>query len=177
MKKRFVFFVLILLMFMAFSYNIAYTGEDQEQETSTVTLTILPACQLTINDQEVSKTLVKDSTAESAFETGYVEFEPYKPTFIVSSNKQWKLTARTSGFTGPYDKIAGDLQLKNLSAEHAKMADYTSLSSQDQEVAAHPSGAKSEEHPCQYRILLDWDKDVPGTYEATVIYTLSTTGA
>jgi len=177
MRKIAFTLILCCLILSGYSFNITLAAQDQDEETSTVTLVILPSCRLTIKDQAVSETLVKDSTAESAFETGYVEFTPDKPTLTVSSNKQWKLTASSSGFTGPYNKKTGDLQLKDSAGENVKMSSYTSLSSQDQEVASHSEGASNEEHPCQYRILLNWEKDVPGTYETTVTYTLSTTGA
>ena len=165
-------------MIFALACGIAHAAEDSEEQVSTVTLTIHPSCQLGIVNQDVTATLVKDSNSEPAFDAGYVEFEPDKPTLIVDSNKAWKLTAKSSGFTGPYAKQPGDLYLKDT-GDHAAggFGEYNALSTSDQEIASYTSGVSGESHPCQYKILLDWEKDIPGTYEATITYTLSTSGA
>ena len=72
-----------------------------------------------------------------------------------------------------------DLLLKDLSNNHVEpgFTDYTPLSTKDQDIAMHVKGVKDEQHPLQYKILLDWEKDVPGTYEATITYTLATIGS
>jgi len=161
------------------NYSEKSVAEDTDQEPSTVTLTILPACHLGIVDGSVEETLTKDSGAEGAFSAGYVEFVSDKPTLMVNSNIGWKLTVKSSGFTGPYSKDIGDLQVKDGNALHVMngFTDFRSLSEQDQEIASYNKGVQKEEHPCQYKILLDWEEDIPGTYEATVTYTLSTSGA
>ena len=171
--------ILCLLLFLGMICGIVQATEDSDEQTSTVTLTILPTSHLSIIDQAVSETLVQDSTAESAFDVGFVEFEPDKPTLVINANNNWKLTAKSSGFTGPYAKAITDLQLKDSGSVHVAdgFGDYQTLSASDQEIAAYTKGVKGESHPCQYRILLDYTKDIPGTYEATVTYTLSTTGA
>ena len=171
--------MLFLGIWLLGACNIAFTAEDSDQEISTVTLVIQPASHLAISGESVSETIVMDSTAETAFDVGFIEFEPDKPTLTVSANNTWKLTARTSGFTGPYSKDTGDLQLKNKAGSHVinGFSSYKDLSTQDQEIASYNKGVKNETHPCQYRIFLDYTKDIPGTYEATVTYTLSTSGA
>jgi hypothetical protein len=66
--------------------------------------------------------------------------------------------------------------LKDLSSQHVTNGfnTFKSLSGNDQEVASYNKGVKAETHPCQYKALLDWEKDIPGTYSATVTYTLTT---
>jgi hypothetical protein len=112
------------------------------------------------------------------FDKGGVELAANKPTLIIDSNQRWKLTARTSGFAGPYPKDTKDIMLKDLADTHVENGfdDFKSLSDKDQEIASYRAGVKDENHPCQYKILLDYSKDVPGTYTATVIFTLSTQG-
>jgi len=51
---------------------------------------------------------------------------------------------------------------------------YRALLETDQEIASNTGGVKKESHPLQYKILLDYAKDIPGTYTATVTYTLAT---
>lgn len=152
--------------------------EDLDEQASTVSLTILPSSHLRIIDDLASETLIQDSSAEDAFDAGFVELEPDKPTLIVNINKKWKLTAKTSGFTGPYAKGIGDLMLKDAGRKHVRKGfkKFKALTAKDQAIASHKKGVRDEEHPCQYKILLDWTKDLPGTYEATVTYTLTTPG-
>jgi len=171
--------VLCVSLFVIEWGSVVSGVQDSDQQTSTITLIIEPACKLAISDEAVSETLVKDDTAETAFDFGYVELDPNKPTLEISSNKQWKLSAMVTSSTGPYDKKTKDFQLKSTGSPYVTNGfdDYKPLSDKDQEIASYNQGVKSEEYPCQYRILLDWKKDVPGTYETTVTYTLSTSGA
>ena len=172
-------FILILVLFLVIggSYAIAQAQDDRDTQTSVVTLSIPPTCRLMITQPDSSRALTADGAAEAAFNDGYVELDAGKPTLKVFANKDWKLTAKSSGFTGPYVKAIGDLQLKDAGSEHVAMGSYTSLSAADQEVASYDGGVKNESHPCQYKILLDYTKDMPGTYEAIVTYTLSTNGS
>jgi len=178
MKKGTHAIIWSFLIIFVVSCSIVHAADDSEEQVSTVTLTIHPSCQLGIVNQDVTATLVKDSNSETAFDAGYVEFEPDKPTLIVDSNKAWKLTAKSSGFTGPYSKQSGDLYLKDTGANTAGgFSEYKALSTSEQEIASYNKGVSGESHPCQYKVLLDWEKDIPGTYEATITYTLSTSGA
>ena len=169
-------FCLLLFLLTFLPLNISLAEEDTDAQTSVVTLNIPSACKLTISQSNASKTLSWDGTAEAAFEAGFVEFDSGAPTLKVSANKNWKLSVRSSGFSAndSYTKDTGDLQLRDAGTDHVVMPAYTSLSSQNQDIASHSGGVKNEMHPCQYRILLDWSEDIPGTYEATVTYTLTT---
>ena len=169
-------FILTLVLLVMISIPYIIQAEDRDEQTSTVTLTILPACKLTIADENVSKEVQVDAEAREGFGNGFVEFPSNKPTLTLDSNENWKLSARATSFTGPYDKPAADLMLKDLASTHVTNGfnAYQSLSTSDQEVASYTKGVKSETHPCQYKVLLDWEKDIPGTYSATVTYTLTT---
>ena len=178
MRKRVVILILFLVLFLMMVYSLIYSAEDSEIHTSVVTLTIPETCQLVVNSAS-SKTLTADGSAETAFAAGYIELDANYPTLTVDANKQWKLSAKSSGFAavGTYTKAIGDLKLKDTGASHVTMSSYTSLTAVDQEVGSHTAGVSDESHPCQYKILLDWTKDIPGTYEATVTYTLATQAA
>lgn len=161
------------------SFPTTRAAEDKDEQVSIVTLVITPACKLDIIDSKVSKTISADSGASAFFSEGFVELDPNKPTLIIDSNNKWKLSVRSTDFTGPYSKEAADLMLKDLSSLHVNnsFTDYRPLSASDQDVAMYAGGVKDEEHPIQYKILIDWEKDIPGTYEATITYTLSTIGS
>ena len=170
---------LALALFIGVNHYNIHAGQSSEQ-TSTVTLVIAPTCNLGILNNDVTKTITQgDSVSETALSSGYVEFDPDKPTLIIDSNAKWKLSVKSTDFTGPYSKKISDLQLKDLSGVNVKNGfdDYRPLSKSDQDIAMYDSGVKAESHPLQYKILLDWQKDIPGTYEATVTYTLSTGGS
>ena len=166
----------LLFLLTFFPLTISLAQEDTDTQISIVALTIPSTCKLTISQPNASMTLSQDGTAEAAFEAGFAEFDAGNPTLKVSSNKHWKLYARSSGFSanGSYTKDIGDLQLKDTGSSHVTMSSYTSLTDQNQEIASHSAGVRNEEHLCQYKILLDWSHDIPGTYEATVTYTLTT---
>ena len=178
MRLAEIILIVVLILFIAVIYNIAFADEDVDTQTSVVSLTIPHISHLTISQPNASKTLGADGDAEEAFNAGYIEFDNGAPTLKVSANKSWKLSARTNGFSanGAYAKDTGDLQLKDTGSSHVTNGfnDYKSLSTIDQEVASYTGGIKNEFHPCQYKILLDYATDIPGTYEATVTYTLST---
>ena len=177
--KKLVVLTLCLVGVMLVAVDATRAAQDSDEQTSRVTLVIMPTSKLDIVNNDVSKTITQDSTAESAFSEGYVVFDPDKPTLTIDSNKNWKLSVKSTDFTGPYSKQISDLQLKDLSGTHVKNGfdDYQSLSKNDQDIAICDNGVKDEAHPLQYKILLDWQKDIPGTYEATVTYTLSTLGS
>jgi len=179
MKSFKFLFVLFFLLYIVWPINnIIWAAEDVDTQTSIIVLSIPATCHLGITNQDQTKTLAQDGTAETAFEAGYTQFTSGKPTLTVSSNKNWKLTAKSSGFNtnGTYKKATSDLQLKDTGSNNVKNGfnSYKSLSDTDQEIASSASGVKKESHPLQYKILLDYSKDIPGTYTATVTYTLAT---
>jgi len=169
---------LLVLFFLVVDYEIL-SVQSSEQQTSTVTLTILPVSYLGIVDAGVSETITQDANANEKFNNGGIEFAANKPTLEINSNQKWKLTVKSSDFSGPYNKDTKDLMLKDTAPAHVKngFTGFKSLSAYDQEIASSDAGVRQENHPLQYKILLDWEKDVPGTYTATVTYTLSTSAS
>lgn len=178
-KFLFIFIFLVSIVLCPINSIVWADNEDVDTQTSIVVLAIPATCHLGITNPDQSKTLGIDLPLEASFEAGYTEFDSAKPTMTVSANKSWKLTVRSSGFNtnGDYKKATEDLQLKDTSAAgHVKnsFGSYKSLTETDQELASYAGGVKNESHPLQYKILLDYRKDIPGTYTATVTYTLAT---
>ena len=173
--SRFLFVFIFLSFFIIWPSNTGQAEEDTDTEISVIILDIPPTCQLLIGNSNVSKTLGGDGTAETAFNAGCVEFTAGEPTLTVSANKQWKLKAViTTGFAlnGSYQKLNSDLKLK-VTGAHSQLTDYQSIDT-EKDIAWHTAGVANEAYSCQYKILLNWLKDIPGTYSATVTYTLST---
>lgn len=166
--------MLVIVLFCSIAY--IYAAQDTDTQTSNVTLNVPESARLSITAANASKTLNQGGDTEAAFDAGYVDFATATPTLTVSANKKWKLSARSSNFAGPYAKSVSDLMIKDAGASHVTNGfnDFKSLSLDDQEVASHTGPIKRENHLIQYRIILDWEKDVAGTYTATVTYTLAT---
>jgi len=179
MRIRSAIFFLSLVFIIGTGFPDIQAFQDKDEETSTVTLIITPACRLNIVDSSVSKIVSSDAGAGAIFNDGSVELDSSKPMLIIASNDKWKLSVRSTDFKGPNPKDASDLLVRDLSGAHVEnnFSDYRPLSKSDQDIAAYTRGVKNEEHPLQYKILLDWEKDTPGTYEATITYTLSTIGS
>lgn len=172
-------FLLFFILFTIFIYssNIAIATEDVDTQTSVVTLTVPPSCKLSISAPNITKTLSQGGEIEAAFDAGYVDFNASMPILTISANKGWNLNVKAANFTGPYSKSVHDLMLQDTSdSGHVTNGfnNFKPLDLNGQEMAASIAPAKNESHPLQYRIMLDWTKDIPGTYSATVTYTLTT---
>ena len=170
--------VLLVAGIMMISCGIAYATPDSDTQNSVVTLNIPDSGSLDICTQaNATKTLNQDGDAEVDFEAGYTDLLPGYPTLTIKVNKGWMLYAKSSGFSAVdgYNKDAGDLMLVNTGVNVSNGFNiFKSLNLSNQEIASYERGIKNDSNAAQYRIKLDWTKDIPGTYIATVTYTLST---
>lgn len=177
MKTLAIIALLCLGIFLVIGMGVAYgEGEDTDDGPSVVTLTIPHAVVLEIDNDNSSKTLVQDDDTETDFDLGRTIMPPATPKLTVSANRSWVLKAKATAWTGgPYPKLVTDLQLKHggLYVQNAFNA-YKSLTLADQTIASNAIGVFDEVYNCQYQILLDYTKDLPGTYSSTVTYTLTT---
>ena len=175
MKTIAIVSLLCLGMFLAMGTGVVFAAEDTRTQTSTVNLAVPANCKLEITGANQTKELTADQ-AVAAFDDTFIVLNANEPTLKVSANKKWVLSAKSGGFgaVGSYTKAIGDLQLKDAGTANVVMGDFTGLLATDQTVASYTIGVKKESHPCQYKILLDYTKDIPGTYTATVTYTLAT---
>ena len=163
------------LLLAYFFLSPIYAAND----TSSVSMLVPPICKLTIEDSDQTINLIKDASGEAAYEKGYIDGQKNKPVLIVDSNTFWKLSVRVSSdwnMVGSYKKDTEDLLLKITSdgGRQTGFNDFTSLSLYDQEVAFYKSGIGDDFYYGQYRILLNWEKDIPGNYTIIIVFTLST---
>ena len=172
--------VLLMVGLLVMGSSAVY-AVDSDIQTSDISLTIPHAAKLGISDADSSLELLPNGSAELAFEADYTEMPAGYPKLKVSANKNWQLSAQvTTPFAavGTYTKAVGDLQLKHTNATYVQNSfdDFVSLSSTvDQVICSNATGVKNVSVECQYGIILNYTKDVPGTYTATVTYTLATT--
>jgi len=180
MKK--IALVVALIGVVVLGYGICYAAsQDNDTQTSVVTLTVPHSVRLDIDQADSSKTLNMDGDSEVDFEAGETLMPDGYPTLRVRANKSWKLFAKSSGFGNvnngeiSYDKAVTDLMLINTGVHKTNGFNaFKALTLEDQEIAGYGIGIKNDSNPIQYKILLDWTKDIPGTYVATVTYTLAT---
>lgn len=178
MKTLSMVLLLCLGMFLIIGTGVAFAAnEDTETQTSAVSLTIPHSAKLVISNSASSKVLNQDGDSETDFDAGKTLMPANTPNLKVSVNKNWQLSAKADAWVGPYAKAVGDLQLKHNGAYvQDGFASFTSLATTDQIIASNTIGVKNENYDCQYQILLDYTKDVPGVYTTTVTYTLVTLG-
>jgi len=179
MKK--IALVVALIGVVVLGFGIAYATPDSDTQNSVVTLNVPHSVKLDIDNANSTKTLNADGDSEVDFEAGETLMNTATPTLRVRANKSWKLFAKSSGFGQvingdvTYDKAVTDLMLVNSGAHKSNGFDaFKSLTLADQEIASYGIGIKNDSNPMQYKILLDWTKDIPGQYVATVTYTLAT---
>ena len=149
------------------------------KDTAGITMSIPSICKLTIEDSDLIVDLLQDASGEAAYEAGYFDGDENMPRLIVDSNINWKLSVGVSfdwSIVGSYQKATEDIRLKvtSSSGHQTGFSDFTPLSMMDQEIATYTHGVSNDTYNCQYRILLDWEKDIPGIYVTIITYTLST---
>lgn len=149
-----------------------------ETKTTNVSLDITALARAKITNPNQSINL-SGTAGVDAFDQGFVVGAQRTPKLEVSCNTNWNLTAKVASdwnMVGSYQKATSDLRLRvNSSYAHQNgFATYMPLSLTEQEIATHIRGANREDYRGRYRILLDWEKDVPGTYSIMIVYTLTT---
>ncbi|MFC1546242.1 hypothetical protein ACFL4O_00800 [bacterium] len=183
--KKFILFLLLLILAVTHTYTAKKTfakyGSNLDKKSSIVSLSIHPLSKLNITDADLNINL-SGTEAQTAYDTGYVDGDINKPILTVCANTDWRLIVKIAikwNHVNGYKKEDGDLQLKVVSSSghQTGFSSFTPLSKSNQEIAVNTSGANNETYNCQYRILLDWEKDIPGTYTCTLKYTLTTLGS
>lgn len=119
--------------------------------------------------------------AETDYDAGYIE-KTSAQALTLKSNKSWivnvKTTSTDMGTVGTYTKPISDfLWRAKKGAKPTKITDidevnYAVITAIDDQVAKGDPAAGIGIN-MDYKILLDWEKDVPGTYTITLVYTIT----
>ena len=179
MRKLLVILMIVSVVALVLGLGAAYATDGTDTATSVVSLSITDIVRLGIDNPTSSVALAQDADSETAFDNSKVDFASgICPTLTVTANKKWKLSASSSGFNanGTYQKDVSDLLIKNTGA-HTLTTGYTSFLTVGGSVdlaSNTTTGTKNEANQCLYEIKLSYFKDIPGTYSATVTYTLAT---
>lgn len=126
-------------------------------------------------------TLTADGTGETAFDAGYVQSTPAATWLTLNTNDRWDLSARLGGnwtCPGTYDKDENDLSIRITNTPTGTIqngaSSFVTLSGVDLMILSHDSAVTDNQVDIQTKVLLDWTKDIPGSYSITVTYTLVT---
>jgi hypothetical protein len=179
MKRRVNRSAILLLMFCLCATGHVPFLWAASSDTGQFTLDIPSMCKLVVLNANQNINLIEGAQGEAAYEAGYITGAINSPSLIVDSNTAWILSVAVSvnwNPVGSYRKRAEDLLLKVISSagHQAGFSDYVPLSLTDQSIAVSSVGADNETYNCNYRIKLNWGKDIPGNYTIVLTYTLST---
>lgn len=110
------------------------------------------------------------------YKQGYQEKVQANLLHIKDQDNDWKVMVRADnssmGVIGNYTKPISDFYWR-AQGTYAIQTTYTSITNYDVEVARGPRGGLKNLF-MDYKVLLSWDKDVPGDYYITLLYTLTT---
>lgn len=111
------------------------------------------------------------------YESGYKEKARATVLLVRDNAHSWKLMVATNnanmGVIGDYTKPIGDLRWR-ASGYGATQLTYTSLTNYNVEAARGPKSGVLRTIYIDYSIILAWENDVPGVYNISVLYTLTT---
>ena len=110
------------------------------------------------------------------YENGYKETIQSNTVIITNTDQAWKLMVKTNddnmGVNGDYAKPTSDFRWK-ASVPYATQVSYANIANYDIEVARGPMGSFGIVY-LDYKVLLLWSKDKPGTYDLDIVYTVTT---
>jgi len=111
------------------------------------------------------------------YENGYKQKVRANNIRLRDTSNDWKLMVKTNnsdiGVVGDYVKPIGDFFWK-ATGSYATQTTYTEITNYDVEAARGPMSSKKQDIFTDFKIRLTWSEDVPGYYNITLLYTLTT---
>ncbi len=166
--NRFTFTALkALALGAALAVQAAAPASAQTTQLVNVSVTVPTLLKLTAN----SNSFAFGAPTDADFDAGFLTANT-ATTFTVKANRAWKVTVSPSGASmgtvGTYTKPLADF----LWQTSGSFTPINAASPPD--AASGTSGVNGASTGVNYQVLLDWTKDVPGTYNAmSVLYTLA----
>lgn len=123
------------------------------------------------------KDVTLDTIGISDYENGYKEKIRATVLLMSDTSNDWKLMVRTNdgnmGTSGNYIKPISDLNWR-ASGSNATQLTYTSITNYDVEAARGIKSGTTKIVYIDYKVMLAWNKDIPGVYNIAILYTLTT---
>lgn len=137
---------------------------------------LTPSAQASVILNVIPKKVNMGTVKIRDYEAGYLEKAWGNTILVRDTSNDWKVMVKTDydnmGVIGNYVKPISDFNWK-ASGDYATQITYIDLENYDVEVARGPQGILGRVY-VDYKILLAWANDVPGDYNITVVYTLTT---
>lgn len=109
------------------------------------------------------------SVSSTELDQGFVE-EISASTITIKSNTGWNLTIKTTnanmGISGGYTKPISDFEWRKSGGAYQAIT-------QTETTTDTGSPSSSEQIAIDYKILMNWTVDEPGTYSITLVYKLT----
>lgn len=113
---------------------------------------------------------------EQHYVNGAIEDRDAVVIHLSNLTNPWKVTIKTNnlsmGNIKGYSKPVSDFLWKT-SSEYASSSVYNELTRFEREIASGPAVRGAVRIPVDYKILLDWAKDLPHNYQVNIVYTLT----
>lgn len=174
---------LVMLITVAVTAGPALAADESDTQNSAVGGVIPELCQIGIaGDLSGLLTLAQDGSGELAYDAGFVASTAAATTLTLDANKSWQLGVHYLApwsCPGAYNKAESDLLIKITNSPTGTIrngyAGYVSPPDTKQAMLDHTAGVSNNTVQIQTEVLLDWTKDIPGTYAITLVYTMETT--
>lgn len=160
----------------------AGTTPSEELQTSSVGVVVPRLATLQVSgDVSGLLSLTGDGNGEAWFDAGAVESATDATELTLNTNDTWDLSVKRNGdWTSPsgYDKAESDLLIRIANSPTGTILNgadqYLSPTTTDTQILSHGSAVADNLVQIQTKVLLDWSRDIPGTYDVSLTYTLVT---
>jgi hypothetical protein len=181
--------LLVLLLIGAVVGVSPAFAADTDTENSTIGGTIPELCQIRFaGGVSDLLDLNQDGDGEAAYDAGFVTSTATATVLTLDANTAWELSVNYVGAgwaaNGLYTKANTDLliQITNTPAFGGNPNGYVGAYVSPPAAAGVENmledaaiGVHDLPVHIQTKVLLDWTKDIPGTYSTTLVYTLAAT--
>jgi len=165
-KQNICFTIMVVISTLFFFRPCALLADETSTPSTGVTIPILQSMELSPGS------FIFPDVSGTNLDKGFLEVQD-AATLTVSSNMAWQLTVqsedRNMGKVNNSVKPLSDFLWKKSSD-----AQYTAISTQGQRVDSSASYADHERIKLDYKMIVGWTRDVPGTYGLTLRFRLST---
>ena len=158
--------IIAILIFAISIFDLVVEGSDSA--TQKIFVTVLGILRMSVTPTKYD--LLKPTDRE--LNQGYVEKED-AANLAITANVDWKVTVKSEKSTlgrsadGEYEKPASDLMVRCSGSSFG----YQSVSTSPSTI--FEGGKGTFDHGLDYKTIFDKDQYKSGSYEATLIYTIS----
>lgn len=175
--------LLLVVVAVSMAAATAWAADDVDTQNAIVGGTIPELCQIGIvGDLSGLLNLTQDGTGEIAYDAGLIASAADGTVLTLDANKKWSLGCKYNAewtCPGAYNKAESDLKVQITNTPTGTIENsfdsYQSVTGANVVMLDHTAGVSNDVVNIQTEVLLDWTKDIPGSYSITIVYTMQTT--